>query len=459
MESLFRRVVSNNISFAFIGEIAAKLSPLATYWAVAKFLSPQDFGVYSTFLIIVAGCALIWEGGFAKAVIKLEDGKGLVASNAFILNQGLALALSSWLLISPGFFSSFFLGSAEYTFEIQLAAVYVVLSALSSIPICLLQKEAKFREIAIIRLVVAAVPVLVTLPLVVLFELKHVALIFGLLTAQLIQLFMLVKMSKWRPKLVLSKSITFSLFRFAKWVLLSSIAAWIFAWGDSIFVANLLTLEELGLFRMASHLVLMGYFFVFSPIIPLLYSRLVKFENHSDGSLVQFLTIVSFGVGLFLTVLFSVVVPPVINLIDSDAWEKLSSLIIIASLTQVIPYIFVFMGEFYRAAGVPRIEAMQRMLSVLALGIFFIFCSATTLEGFMEQRLILTFITGFFELIFIFFLLKNIPIYSLIGLLVAIIVIAIYVFYDAQIFMFFVPILVVIITAAKNFRKLNFLLN
>ena len=459
MESLFRRVLSNNIGFAFIGEIAAKLSPLATYLAVAKFLSPQDFGVYSTFLIIVAGCALIWEGGLAKAVIKLEDGKGLVASNAFILNQGLALALSSWLLISPGFFSSFFLGSAQYTFEIQLAAVYVVLSALSSIPICLLQKSAKFREIAIIRLVVAAVPVLVTVPLIILFELKHIALISGLLTAQLVQLFMLVKMSKWRPNLVLSKSITFSLFRFAKWVLLSSIAAWIFVWGDSIFVANLLSLEELGLFRMASHLVLMGYFLVFSPIIPLLYSRLVKFENHSDASLVQFLTIVCFGVALILTVLFYVVVPPVINLIDSDAWEKLSPVIVMASLTQVIPYIFVFMGEFYRAAGIPKIETMQRFGSVLVLGTFFIFCSATTLEGFMEQRLILTFITGFIELIFIFFLLKNIPIYSLIGLLVAIVVIAIYVFYDAQIFIFFVPILVIFVIATKNFRKLGFLLN
>ena len=108
MRILDYKIFSNNISFAFIGEIAAKLSPLATYWAVAKFLSPEDFGIYSTFLIIVAGCALIWEGGFAKAVIKLEDGQGLVASNAFIINQGLAIILSSLFLVFPGFFSSFF---------------------------------------------------------------------------------------------------------------------------------------------------------------------------------------------------------------------------------------------------------------------------------------------------------------------------------------------------------------
>ena len=459
MQSLIYKALYNNISFAFVGEIAAKLSPLVTYWAVAKFLSPQDFGVYSTFLIIVAGCALIWEGGFAKAVIKLEDGKGLVASNAFILNQGLALILGFWLLISPDFFSSFFLGSANFTFEMQLAAVYVVLSSLASIPICLLQKEAKFGKIAIIRLSVAIVPVLVTVPLVILFDLKHLALIYGLLTAQLIQLLMLAKMSKWRPRLLLSKSISLKLFHFAKWVLLSSFAAWIFAWGDSIFVVRLLTLEDLGLFRMASHLVLMGYFLVFSPIIPLMYSRLVKFENYSDESLVQFLTVVSFGVGLFIAVSFSVLAPPVINLINSDAWMELSSLFVLASLTQVVPYIFVFMGEFYRAAGMPKIEALQRLGSVLALCTFFILCSATTLETFMEQRLILTFITGFLELTCIFFLLKNIPIHTLIGLMVAIVFITLHVFYDVQIFIFLIPILVVTIIIIKNFSKLGFLLN
>lgn len=459
MENVLRRVVSNNISFAFIGEIAAKLSPLATYWAVAKFLSPEDFGVYSTFLIIVAGCALIWEGGLAKAVIKLEDGSGLVASNAFVLNQGLALVLSAWLLIAPASLSNFFLGSAEFTFEMQLAAAYVVLSSLSSIPICLLQREARFREIAIIRLVVAAVPVLVTVPLVALFEMKQTALIYGLLTAQLIQLLMVFKISEWRPKLVLSKSITFSLFRFAKWVLLSSIAAWIFAWGDSIFVANLLTLEELGLFRMASHLVLMGYFFIFSPIIPLLYSRLVKFENYSDGSLVQFLSLLSFGVALFLTVSFSVVMPLVIGVIDSTDWDKLSFLIVMASLTQVIPYIFVFMGEFYRSAGVPRLEAMQRVVSVLALCIFFIYCSATSLEDFMEQRLILTFIIGFFELAFVGVLLKSVPVHTLFGLLSAISFIVAHVFFGLHIFTFCLPIFVVAAVATKNFRKLGFLLN
>ncbi len=459
MQSLYHRIIYNNISFAFLGEIAAKLSPLATYWAVAAFLSPEDFGVYSTFLIIVAGCALIWEGGFAKAVIKLEDGKGLVASNAFILNQGLALFLGFWLLTTPTFFSNFFLKSSDYTFEMQLAAVYVVLSSLASIPICLLQKEAKFGKIAIIRIVVAAVPVLVTVPLVVFFELKHIALIFGLLAAQLIQLLMLVKISKWRPKLVLSKSICIKLFTFAKWVLMSSFAAWIFAWGDSIFVARLLTLEELGLFRMASHLVLMGYFLIFSPVIPLMYSRLVKFENYSDASLIQFLTIISFGIGLFLTILFSAIVPLVISLINSDAWLELSSLIVIASLTQVIPYIFVFMGEFYRAAGMPKIETMQRLSSVLALCIFFIVCSATTLEVFMEQRLMLTFVTGFIELICIFFLLRRIPPYTLIGLLAAILFITLNIFYGVKIFIFFMPILIVFIITIKNIQKLNFLLN
>ena len=146
MQTTFHRIVSNNISFAFLGEIAAKLSPLATYWAVAKFLSPQDFGVYSAFLIIVSGCALIWEGGLSKAVIKLEDGKGIVASNAFILNQGLALVLISCLLVSPDSLSSIFLGSPQYTFEMRLAALYVILSSLSSIPMSLLQKMQNFGK-------------------------------------------------------------------------------------------------------------------------------------------------------------------------------------------------------------------------------------------------------------------------------------------------------------------------
>ena len=165
------------------------------------------------------------------------------------------------------------------------------------------------------------------------------------------------------------------------------------------------------------------------------------------------------NIGLFIAVSFSVLAPPVINLINSDAWMELSSLFVLASLTQVVPYIFVFMGEFYRAAGMPKIEALQRLGSVLALCTFFILCSATTLETFMEQRLILTFIIGFLELTCIFFLLKNIPIYTLIGLMAAIVFITLHVFYDVQIFILFIPILVVTIIIVKDFRKLGFLLN
>ena len=457
--SLFHRVLSNNVTYAFVGEIAAKLSPLATYWAVAEFLSPQDFGVYSTFLIITAGCALMWEGGLAKAVIKLEDGKGLVASNAFLINQGLALALAFFLLMFSEIVSSFFLASVQFSFEIRLAAFYVILSSVSSIPICLLQKEARFGVIAKIRLVLAVVPILVTVPLVVFFGLKHLALIYGLLVAQLVQLLMLSRMSKWRPKFGLSKEIILRLFRFSKWVIFSSIAAWIFAWGDSIFVVKILTIEDLGLFRMASHLVLMGYMLVFSPLLPLLYSRLVKFKNYDDASLVQLLTVVSFGVAMLITVLFAVVGPLIFSLLKSDAWEGLMSLIIMASLTQIIPYIFVFMGEFYRGANVPRLEAMQRLVSVLALGIFFAFCTATTLQSFMEQRLILTFITGIFELVFVCWFLAHVATYTAVSLLIAVFMITLHVFFDMQISVFLVPIFLVFAVLAKKFRKLGFLLD
>ena len=295
--------------------------------------------------------------------------------------------------------------------------------------------------------------------MVIFFDFKHTALIFGLLTAQLLQLLMLAKMSAWRPELILSRSVAFRLFDFAKWVLLSSIAAWVFAWGDSIFVANLLTLEELGLFRMASHLVLMGYALVFSPLIPLLYSRLVKYENYGDGSLLQFLTVLSFGVGLVLTALFSVFVPPILYLIETVAWNGLGPIIILASLTQVIPYIFVYAGEFYRAAGIPKIETLQRFGSLLVLGVFFIICSAVTLEDFMEQRLIVTFVTGFIELTFLFVLLKRMPIYSFITLLIAIGVIFMLVFHNVHIYAILIPIPFVLGIAIKHFRKLQFLLN
>lgn len=459
MRILDYKIFSNNISFAFIGEIAAKLSPLATYWAVAKFLSPEDFGIYSTFLIIVAGCALIWEGGFAKAVIKLEDGQGLVASNAFIINQGLAIILSSLFLVFPGFFSSFFLGSSQFILEMQLAAIYIILSALSSIPICLLQRDAKFGRIAKIRFVVAVVPIIVTLPLVICTELKHFALIYGLLASLVVQLFMLVKLTEWRPKLILSKSITVKLFNFSKWVILSSIAAWIFAWGDSIFVVKLLTVEDLGLFRMASHLVLMGYMLIFSPLNPLLYSRLVKFKNYNDSYLVQLLTIASLGAAIILTISFALIVPLVLSIINSDSWQGLASLVIMASLTQIIPFIFVFMGEFYRAAGIPRIETLQRFTSVIALITFFIFCSATTLNSFMEQRLILTFITGILELTFIFWFLKHIPTYTLIALLSSITFISMYLFLNLNIFIFFIPIIFIFVIMTKRYKKLGFLLN
>ena len=143
------------------------LSQLFT-WGVTIFvmrlLSPSDYGLMELATVFISFLAMISELGLGVAIIQRRDlnDSDLRSIFSFILLASTFFGFS--LFITAPFISTFYQEPA-LTSLLRVLSVIFLLSGLATVPWAILQREHKYREIAIIELVAAVVGSIATLTL------------------------------------------------------------------------------------------------------------------------------------------------------------------------------------------------------------------------------------------------------------------------------------------------------
>lgn len=127
-------------------EIGARYGvQLAVTMALARLLSPSDFGLMAMVLVSTTFAALLVEGGLGSALVQKQAANADDETGVFLVNlgMGLSLALLLWLLAPP--IARFFQqpGLAPL---LQLLAWLLPLGALATVPNALLSKRLDFRR-------------------------------------------------------------------------------------------------------------------------------------------------------------------------------------------------------------------------------------------------------------------------------------------------------------------------
>ncbi|CAN0537899.1 unnamed protein product, partial [Laminaria digitata] len=270
-----------SLKWSFLAELASKSIAPIVFIILASLLTPEDFGVFTAAVMVVGFSQLFWDSGMGKALIQRQTDQDEAASIAFWVNLILGLVLASTFFLLSDVMAVVLFQDARVGPVLRIMTVHVLLGALASVPIALLQKAMRFRALFWIRLTSVTIPALASIPLAV-FGYGYWALVAGVLVGQAIQLIILWSTCNWYPALAFEKNVAKDLMQFGAWAGSSSLLAWFYLWADALIVGQYLGTHDLGLYRVGNQFSMLFYTIAFGPVMPVLYSYLSKIAYDSQ---------------------------------------------------------------------------------------------------------------------------------------------------------------------------------
>ena len=375
------------LKWSFLSELASKLIQPIVFVVLARLLTPEDFGVMSAALMVMAFSQIFWEAGMGKALIQRQTDIQDAANVAFWVNISLAVIIIGLLYIAASPIALTFFQDARVTAVIQIMTLQVFLGALGSVQTALLQKELGFKKLFWVRFATVSLPGLASIPLA-WQGMGYWALVAGTLVGQAAQVIMLWRMSAWRPNWSFPVPVAREMGRFGAWVGLSGLLIWFYLWMDALVVGMYLGSHDLGLYRTGNQFSAMVFAFLFVPITPVLYSHLARMNGDRDRirmaaeKVIQVLIFIAVPVAAILFTLSDSIGAALFG----AKWEGIGLVIGVMGLAQGFSWIVSMNGEFYCAMGKPAYETIIGGVTLLVYLCGYLYSIGFGFEPFLWAR-------------------------------------------------------------------------
>ncbi|MDG6885047.1 lipopolysaccharide biosynthesis protein [Clostridium perfringens] len=370
-ENLQTKVI-NATKWSAITEIATKIMSPITNMILARIISPEEFGVVATVTMVFSFADMLTEGGFQKYLIQKEfsnkNEKYKNANVAFWSNLTVSMILWIIIIIFRNEIATL-VGTPKLGYVLAIACIQLPITSFSSVQMALYRREFEFHTLFKVRIILAIIPIIITIPLGVL-GFSYWAFIIAGIASQLINSILLTMMSKWRPKMFFSIAILRDMIKFSTWSLIEALALWVATWVDAFIISSYLSQYELGIYKTGTTMVNTLMTIVVGAITPVLFSALsrlqedtIEFKNmYLNTQRNVALIILPMGVGIFL---YSDLATQI--MLGSN-WGAASEVIGVWALSSSIMIIFSqFCSEVYRAKGKPKLAFIAQTLYIIIL--------------------------------------------------------------------------------------------
>jgi O-antigen/teichoic acid export membrane protein len=331
---------------------------------LARILLPEDFGIVGTAIIVINFSQIFWDAGLAKALIQTDEPIDKAANVVFWSNSILGVIIYGLLLFVAPWIAVFYNSPASMPI-LRVMGIQVVLLSLISVQQALMLRGLSFRQLFWIRLCVAFVPALFSIPMAVL-GFRAWALVSGTLAGASVNLVLFWVSSPWRPSMVIDWHIAVRLFRFGFWVIGESLLGWFMMWGDNLVVGKFLGVRNLGIYQLGWTVVMVVFGLSLNPFLPILYPTFSRLQGDIQTIRLTFIKVnrviisisLPVGIGLFL-------IGGEMEKLFGAKWAGLGFVISIIGLMQGIVWMISLNAEIYRAIGRPDVNTKLGFLFML----------------------------------------------------------------------------------------------
>lgn len=140
-----RQKVFSGFFWVAISSVSIQAIGFISSAALARLLTPHDFGLVEIALIFVSLSTTLSEFGFGYALVQWAGDVYEAADTGFFLNTILSLVLALTLFVLAPAVATFY-HTIEVTWVLRVLALNIVLSGLGVVPGSLLERELKFRR-------------------------------------------------------------------------------------------------------------------------------------------------------------------------------------------------------------------------------------------------------------------------------------------------------------------------
>lgn len=223
---------------------------IAAKWVViARILSPEIIGLFSLVTICLGVTEASTQTGVNLTIVRSKQSVNYFLNSAWVIAiiRGLVIGI---VMIGLGFLLGKFFGQPELVMLVSLTALVPVIKGFINPSIIEMQKELRFFQDTLFRLLIISAEVILAIGLVVVTK-SILALIGSMIFAALVEVAASFIFFKDRPRFVYQQSRGEEILAGAKWLSFSALFDYLNENLDNFLVGKLIGLRGLGLYHNA----------------------------------------------------------------------------------------------------------------------------------------------------------------------------------------------------------------
>lgn len=358
---------ARSLKWSFLYNIVPRLVTPFSTMILAALLTPSDFGLVAISTFVIALARIVVDLGLGKTVIQRQTYVNEAASISLWISLSVSAALYLVLWIASPWISIAY-NNDKVIGVIRVAALALPLTALSTAPKALLQRNMEFRSLFWVNssfLIVQAVASVVLAAV----GIGYWALILGPLVGLAASAGLAWKLSLWRPVFAITWPLLRSMLGFSAWVMVSGFQNWLFLYADNAIAGLFLGVEGLGIYSLGFNIATLIPGFLGASLGDVAYPTFCKLQgsHHQVGrNLVQLQALM--GAILFPIALgLLAIAPSAVELLYGQKWQGLGTVIGILVIMPGLSNIWALNEKAYQAIGRPDIWTKLAGLALLAL--------------------------------------------------------------------------------------------
>lgn len=414
MNNCEQKEIINATKWSAITEVLAKIFTPIISMILARILTPEAFGAVATISMVNAFADIFADAGFQKYIIQHEfhstSERDYAVSVAFWANLFLSLLIWITLILfrnplarlvgNPGLENAFIVAGISIPF----VALFGLFSAV-------FKRELDFKTLFYARLVSVLVPLVVTIPLALLFR-SFWALVFGTVSVNIANFVVLFLKNKIKIQFIFNFELLCQMFSFSFWVLIDAFMAWIACYLDIFLIGIKLSEYFLGLYKTSITLISQFFSIVSSTILPVLLPALSRTQNEYGefrNTLLRFQKytgLIVLPIGLLIFIYSDVIT----SVFLGQQWCEAAELIGLWGVTQTFILLFSrFCTVVYPAIGKPFLSVLSQVLYLALLIPTIIISSNYGFRPLYLTSCAVRFWAIFVDMIIVFFVIKLSP--------------------------------------------------
>lgn len=370
-KNLPQKMVHGGFWISFI-KIIRKVLSLIRLIIIGRILAPSDFGLMGIALLTMSALETFSTFGFRQALIQKKENTDNYLDTAWtvLIIRGFIVFIIVYL-VAP--YVAFFFHTPEVKPIIQVLGLVTFFQAFSNIGVIFFHKELEFDKVFIYRFVGISTNFIVAVSAALI--LRSVwALVLGLLAEKVVSIIVSYLIHPYRPHLSKDIEKAKELFGFGRWILGSSILAFVGEHIDDILVGRVISAMALGFYQMAYRISNMLETEITQVISSVAFPAYAKIQDQRTRLQKAYFRIMRLTIVISLPITAGMVLlaPEFTRIFLSEKWMPMVSVMQLLAVAGLIKSIVSTGSPLFIGSGFPKYEFFMQLIrgSMIIIAIY-----------------------------------------------------------------------------------------